>query len=214
MSTRATYSFVNGTTRTFYCHWDGYPAWAARRFRNALTASFPKELLGTDPGPRAWHNITDRPRGGFAFAFIRGNEDAEPSSGHDAHGDTEYRYTYREKTGTIEVFSRNPAWEWKADGKLHLADFISRECADEPDPLEWVGLHVEPARYGGGDDTFCAPVKIARTLAALADAYAATFTDGNPNKLNYAQLANNWRRVEIDARNRFNAVHERERGAA
>jgi hypothetical protein len=69
MATRATYE-IEG--KTFYCHWDGYPAGAMDRLSNMVAA--------------------DTGRGGLPFAFIRGNFDAEPADSHDHHGDTEFRY--------------------------------------------------------------------------------------------------------------------------
>lgn len=76
MSTRATYK-IDGTT--FYIHHDGYPEGAAEYFKNAL--EWP------DRAPERAPNAT------FADDFIRANLCAELTPGHDAHGDTEYRYT-------------------------------------------------------------------------------------------------------------------------
>jgi hypothetical protein len=94
MATRATYQVEN---QTFYCHWDGYPAGAAYRFAKmveALTVPSDKE--------RNLDAVDDR-RGGYAFAFIRGNMDAEPTADHEEHGDTEYRYTLTEQGGRARI---------------------------------------------------------------------------------------------------------------
>lgn len=76
MSTRATYQFTGqfGFKVTFYIHSDGYPAWAHRYFHNAITNAA-------------------KAKGGLAEAFFRNNPEAEFTAGHDAHGDTEFRYT-------------------------------------------------------------------------------------------------------------------------
>lgn len=88
MSTRATYSIGN---MTFYCHYDGYPSGAAERFANMVRARYAAELR-QDRYP-----LIDR-KGGWAYAFIRGNDDAEPAydNAHTGHGDTEWRYMLAE----------------------------------------------------------------------------------------------------------------------
>lgn len=74
MGTRATYQFGNGRrgTHTIYIHWDGYPDGAAMYF---------------------YRMLLNPSKGCMATQFIRANEHAELTSGHDAHGDTEYQYT-------------------------------------------------------------------------------------------------------------------------
>jgi hypothetical protein len=101
MATRATYQ-IDGTT--FYCHWDGYPTGAAHRFANAVAAmTQPAKDGRLEP-------IADK-RGGFAFAFIRGNDDAEPTKSHDAHGDTEWRYTVKSMpNGALQITVAALGW--------------------------------------------------------------------------------------------------------
>lgn len=76
MSTRATYLF-QATDHTpavcFYIHYDGYPQGAACYFRKMIAC--------------------DNSRGGMPARFIRANDLAEFTTRHEAHGDTEYRYT-------------------------------------------------------------------------------------------------------------------------
>lgn len=76
MSTRATYLF-QATDLTpsvcFYIHYDGYPEGAAHYFRNMIACK--------------------NDRGGMPARFMRGNDLAEFTGGHDRHGDTEYQYT-------------------------------------------------------------------------------------------------------------------------
>lgn len=76
MSTRATYE-IDGTT--FYIHYDGYPTGAAEYFMTALQYI-------VDDKPRAINS-------GFKDIFIKANKNAEITESHDAHLDTNYRYT-------------------------------------------------------------------------------------------------------------------------
>lgn len=84
MSTRATYQFTGERTPglnhstptvTLYIHHDGYPEGAACYFWNM-------------------HHATSRDRAPLV-CFLRANECAELTESHEAHGDTEYRYTLR-----------------------------------------------------------------------------------------------------------------------
>jgi len=72
MATRATYQFKTqwSGTHTVYIHHDGYPEGAAQYL--------------TDDDSQAIHNVN---------AFIRNNERAQLTESHEAHGDTEFRYT-------------------------------------------------------------------------------------------------------------------------
>jgi hypothetical protein len=81
-------------TRTFYIHYDGYPTGGAAYFAVALV--YPNE------------------RDGLAGKFYRANETAEFTPGHDHHGDTEYRYTYRSSADDMKVERRN----WGDDYQL------------------------------------------------------------------------------------------------
>lgn len=76
MSTRATYE-IDG--HTFYIHHDGYPDGAAMYFHNALR----------------WPEVAEEraPNANFADDFMRANPRAELTPSHDAHADTEFRYT-------------------------------------------------------------------------------------------------------------------------
>ena len=72
MSTRATYRFKSEyNDSTIYIHHDGYQEGAAFYFYNAFVNN---------------GNLT-------AESLIRGNDKAEITESHQAHGDTEYRYT-------------------------------------------------------------------------------------------------------------------------
>jgi hypothetical protein len=93
MSTRATYQFSQSRSRgslsrhsalTLYIHHDGYPSGGAYYFWSA-------------------HHFENQ-RGGMPTAFIRANDGAELTGGHDVHGDTEFRYTFDD--GQLTVHKR------------------------------------------------------------------------------------------------------------
>lgn len=128
MATRATYQ-INSTC--FYCHWDGYPTGAAHRFAMMVAALTVAEA-------DSYRLMEDR-RGGFEYAFIRGVLDAEPTDGHDAHGDTEYRYTLKATEGESSMihvqergdgdFRRGFAWRTLFRGEL--VDWLNEMRAQE-----------------------------------------------------------------------------------
>lgn len=122
MATRATYQ-INRTT--FYCHWDGYPTGAAQRFANMV-----KALTVPETGDRKFDAIEDR-RGGFEFAFIRGNLDAEPTKTHDSHGDTEYRYTVHvEPDGAAFMCCEAIDRDWSKGDKIVIRRLFFGDLAD------------------------------------------------------------------------------------
>jgi hypothetical protein len=106
MSTRATYQFITPShTTTCYVHHDGYPEGAADYLRDAFTAE----------------------------QFLRKNEHAELTGGHDAHGDTEYRYTIWHNLVNIEkrIYADNfdvAADTWKSIALCLTDGFISEYC--------------------------------------------------------------------------------------
>lgn len=117
MSTRATYQFYqrHKPNVAVYIHHDGYPEGAAGFY-----------LLPAIQKADGYLTVE---------AFIRANDSAEITGGHDAHGDTEYRYTIDLETGCIEVWQRR--WvgevaEWRLYSAGPLVDFINKhaqECA-------------------------------------------------------------------------------------
>lgn len=103
MATRATYQ-ING--KTFYIHWDGYEDGAAVYLWNM-------------------HQIDAKSRGDLAAAFLRGNDSAEFTDSHDAHGDTEFRYTIDRDTLTVD---KRTGWEDNQFSTVwtgHWWDFIN-----------------------------------------------------------------------------------------
>lgn len=116
MSTRATY-VIGGTA--FYIHYDGYPAGAAR-YLGAMVRHPNK-------------------RGGLAEAFLRANELAEFTEGHEAHGDTEYRYTYEPGTDLLRAWEvrRYDSEKWECIFAGTLETFLNKfHPIPEGEPLE------------------------------------------------------------------------------
>ena len=106
MSTRATYEIRDGkNNHTFYIHHDGYPAGAAVYFQRMLKAN----------------------GASLAERFIRGNDKAEFTVGHEAHGDTEWKYTLTRLKGVIYVTAaeRQPnGVNWNLSRKVSIDQFL------------------------------------------------------------------------------------------
>lgn len=88
MATRATYEFVSewSPTTVIYKHHDGYPQGAAQWLKNVRTAE----------------------------DFIRKNDEAEITTSHAVHGDTEYRYTVRAlPAGNSEIWVEH-RYDWRS----------------------------------------------------------------------------------------------------
>ena len=106
MSTRATYLFEKQWTGNpcFYIHYDGYPEGAALYLIAAI------EFESEYPG--------------LAERFLRANDRAEFTSGHNTHSDTEYRYTIHDDQD-ISVWNTCFDYdEWKLIEKVSLKTFI------------------------------------------------------------------------------------------
>lgn len=111
MSTRATYLFRNQSRRetTIYIHHDGYPEGAAGLY-----------LLPA----------IEQTNGDLTIeSFIRANDRAEITQSHEAHGDTEYRYTIDLRNDNIIAMHRDlirhPA-EFRPIYRGAIADFLNR----------------------------------------------------------------------------------------
>lgn len=110
MSTRATYQIEGKYSKaTYYIHYDGYPEGGAVYFWNML------------------HEQNHR--GGYTTQFLRANELAEVTSGHEVHSDTEFRYTLKDEF--VNVLGRS--WideeggkEWKGVFSGNVHEFINR----------------------------------------------------------------------------------------
>lgn len=118
MSTRATYTFSNtalaGEDVTVYIHHDGYPMGAAEYFRKAMDEKL-------DSGRQ------------LLEAFIAANDRAMITRCHEAHGDTDYRYTTDGKQITvehrkIEFTDKGYSETWKTITESSLDDFISEQA--------------------------------------------------------------------------------------
>jgi hypothetical protein len=117
MSTRATYQIKSGfSTATFYIHHDGYLSGAASYFKDTI------DLM----------RIGGRP---LLPCFLWANERAELTDGHDAHGDTEYRYDLERKAGiwNVTAYKRksydSDVFEVVYDG--NLSAFVSQHATQE-----------------------------------------------------------------------------------
>lgn len=214
MATRATYQ-INKTT--FYCHWDGYPTGAAQRFANMV-----KALTVVDE-ERNYDPIQDR-RGGFEFAFIRGNLDAEPTECHQAHGDTEYRYTLTVEGGgfakikvekgyyggsrTFKAIWLGDLAEWlnkqRFEFEADLRSYKGKGCgyngdpvADALDAIPVIVRAIETRDPGWGKSAFAiyATKAEAEKIATRMQAASDQFQSDNPNKEHYARKADTWRRA-------------------
>ena len=118
MSTRATYTFSNtalaGEDVTVYIHHDGYPMGAAEYFRKAMDEKI-------DSGRQ------------LLEAFIAANDRAMITRCHEAHGDTDYRYTTDGKQITvehrkIEFTDKGYSETWNTITETSLDDFISEQA--------------------------------------------------------------------------------------
>lgn len=135
MSTRATYQFraEHGYQTTLYIHYDGYLSGAASYF--AAACRHPNK------------------RGTLADRMLRANDVAEITMGHDAHGDTEFRYTVlRPVTSAngpdvLRAQSRtwNDASPWRTVFEGSIAEFLNAH-AGEGDVWRMLGrecVHVD-----------------------------------------------------------------------
>lgn len=109
MSTRATYQFNSShhPSVTVYLHEDGHPQGAAAHVADALAL-----------GPLG------------AETFLRANPKAQITGGHNAHGDTEYRYTF---TGDEVTCWPCGASALQAGFYMPIAEFVAKYA---PGPLQ------------------------------------------------------------------------------
>lgn len=191
MATRATYQ-INGTT--FYCHWDGYPEGAAHRFLNMLDA-----LTKPETGTRHQVDAIEDRRGGEAFAFIRGNMDAEPTGGHDDHGDTQWRYTVTTDTAdkmTIKVESTifsSGVWKVRFVGDLIEWLDTMPDSRRKAVAMETEGYFKRAGYWTEGKVTRYATRNNAEAIAEAHERIAKTFGEGNPNVKVHEDGAKAWR---------------------
>jgi len=114
MSTRATYKFeTEGDSVTFYIHHDGYEAGAAMYFNN----------MNNVPGYAS-----------RATKFLRANDGADFTAGHDAHGDTEYQYDI-DREGNI-IARSCASWENNGIPKTIFSGTVDEFIAKHPQLIE------------------------------------------------------------------------------
>jgi hypothetical protein len=169
MGTSAKYVIENDT---FYTHYDGYENGAAARFLNAV-----KELV--KPDPESLMGIKDV-RGGFAFAFIRGNADVEP--GHDVPTD----YTYeiiKNKDASYEV---NVYKDDRLIDSDDLESFVNKNNVLHESKIVKVAIpnymNATVYDYATPENAF----GIGKIMKKKAD----NFNEGNPNKKIFETKAN------------------------
>lgn len=157
MSTRATYQFISRAhaTVTLYVHHDGYPEGAAFYF---------------------WlmHHSDSHDRS-MAARFLRANPRAEFTRSHEAHGDTEYRYTLEEGQLTASARLRDQSWAPFCYGPYwHL---INRYPQSIPnfEPLR----QISEERYGDGAALAFSRIQIVTQLCAH-EAYAEQYAQAHP----------------------------------
>jgi hypothetical protein len=101
MSTRATYQFLSDRGKaTLYIHQDGYPEGAAQYLQAAIDC--------------------ENQQGGWVERMIRANDGAEITTSHEAHGDTEHRYTIGCCSGSPAAIS----WQKREGGEGTHADWV------------------------------------------------------------------------------------------
>jgi len=116
MGTRATYLFIEQSIHTtIYIHWDGYPEGAAAH----LWSIFEEESQ----------------RGNMATRLIRGNPQAEITTGHEGHGDTEYQYTIRGSGLNAKIEAVELAWD-SDKGKNIFTGTVKEFILANPDQIE------------------------------------------------------------------------------
>lgn len=194
MSTRATYQFTGARTSglnhsiptiTVYVHHDGYPNGAAKYFWNA-------------------HHVE---RGNLPVErFLFANEKAEITESHEAHGDTEYRYTVeRDSSGDkITAYERKHGWgdnepeRWNVFFLGTVIEFINQYgpgprsfWADEFSPIRAV---PSPRQYSRGLVYLSRRQLIEGAEAALkaADEYEAKFPQFTGNLSGMRATVKGW----------------------
>jgi len=131
MSTRATYQFRSeyGCDFTIYIHHDGYLKGAATHF--AAACRCPNQ------------------RGGMAERMLRAVDGAELTESHEAHGDTEFRYTLaRPRSGEagpdVLLAEARSGESWRPVFQGTLAGFLNSYGEDGPKAWTMLGRRCLP----------------------------------------------------------------------
>ena len=138
MGTRATYCFSSEykPATTVYIHWDGYPDGAAAYLLNAI-----KHVCHKGDSIREFSGLLT------VETFIRANEGAEITSGHDAHGDTDYRYDVDLKSDTVVVRKRSktPIWTGSIAQFINTFSEYTKEVVRKRGSNQWATLAMAKA---------------------------------------------------------------------
>jgi len=193
MSTRATYQFIGGTLPapiTVYIHHDGYPEGAACYF---------------------WNMHECERRLGHFERFLIANERAEVTDSHEAHGDTEYRYTLEgDELTAWKRYGYGDGATWQVFYVGAWWDFVNKygpEGFDGFEPLRQVG----GAYWGNGNKCVYTRTQLVKALEEkerLAAAYREKFPEMKGNQgWNDEEIARARKRVEeFDALNKTAAA--------
>jgi hypothetical protein len=188
MATRATYKIE---AMTFYCHWDGYPSGAACRMVNMIEAYTQPQTV---EARKSYDPIDDR-RGGLAFAFIRGNMDAQPTKSKNAHSDTEFHYEVFacKKTGLIRCRTFDKSWDddpenFRLQSDDRLEDFCNHHGQEWNLPRI---VSIKNTSWDGANSFTLATADAARAIAALKQASAMQSTNAS-NRDYYLKDADHW----------------------
>lgn len=189
MSTSATYT-IDGTT--FYCHWDGYPAGAAGRFINMI-----EQLTVPETGARSKIDAIEDRRGGMAFAFIRGNMDAEPAKRGEMGVDFDYEITTNPDGEAMVAVSQRTDDGMKVYATQALDVFI-REAIDKYELATGEVYNTEEifrAVTGGKYDSDRIRYATRKNAEKICERYvelAEQFNTKNPNHLICLKAADQW----------------------
>ena len=118
--------------------------------------------------------------------------DAEPTDGHDAHGDTEWRYTVTTDPGTgvieCKAWSRSYGADWRVAFKGRLVEFCTLYGArfGLPRLIDLCVKSWEGPRY------VLATAPVARQLVARLRQMAAGYAETNPNRQDCSDRAEEW----------------------
>lgn len=183
MSTSAVYNFPN---MSFYCHYDNYQSGAALRLFNMVDAM----VKPNADEPQCY----SEGRGGLAFAFIRGNLDAEPCV--NTKRGVEYVYSIFEEDNIWNVRVQRSDYDGKIEyvQVMALEEFINTRIENqgkEDDVLPRVCTVNNPFGHSPNHNLLVVD-KDAYEIAVLMQEYSDTFKEGNPNKKSFADKSQHW----------------------
>jgi len=193
----ATPATIQIEDRLFYCHYDGMPTGMAPRLVKTI------EALAV-PLSRTHHRpiVRENARGGLAFAFIRGNLDAEPAPHNSRSGIwADYHYSISSSdTGelSVKVERRTDRSTWRIIEVRELASWIHNQRSALASQIR---VHAPESTDPNADALVAIPAIVkasacgrrasprfeyatreqARSYQSRAEGLAGRFSDDNPN---------------------------------